>query len=99
MDMIEQAIHARTYTPVEVAEILQLNKNTVYDLIKRGELIAKRIGSVYRIPAKSIYFVFTGLDFDIYQAEQEDIKNIDKVQEAIRKVRSKAYECKTNRKN
>ncbi len=87
-------LYTKTYTPVEVAEILQLNKNTVYDLIRRGEIIAKRFGSVYRIPAKSIYFAFTGLDYDIYQAEQEDLKNIEKIQKTIKELRSKAYESK-----
>ncbi|MGB6882185.1 MAG: helix-turn-helix domain-containing protein, partial [Microgenomates group bacterium] len=39
-------LQPRTYTPEQVAEILQLSKNTVYELINRGEIIAKRIGKV-----------------------------------------------------
>lgn len=78
---------AKTYTPEQVAEILQLNKNTVYALINRGEIIAKKLGKVYRIPATSLSFVFTGLDYDIYKAEQEDLKNISKIQDALNKTR------------
>lgn len=40
-------VKTKTYTPEQVADILQLNKNTVYDLIKRGEIIAKKLGKVY----------------------------------------------------
>ena len=79
--------HLRVYTPEQVAQILQLSKNTVYDLINRGEIVAKRIGKVYRIPASSIAVAFTGLDQDFYRAEQEDFKGIEKVQEALRIVR------------
>ncbi len=78
----------KTYTPEQVAEILQLSKNTVYDLINRGEIIAKKIGKVYRIPASSISFAFTGLDYDLYQAEKEDLKSLAKVQVALEKVRA-----------
>ena len=78
---------AKTYTPEQVAEMLQLNKNTVYELINRGEIIAKKLGKVYRIPATSLSFIFTGLDYDLYQAEQEDLKDIAKVRDALNEVR------------
>ncbi len=81
--------NARVYTPEQVAEILQLSKNTVYQLIARGEIIAKKIGKVYRIPSSSLSFVFTGLDEDLYKAEQEDLKNIDKVHKVLKEIRSK----------
>jgi len=80
-------ITAKTYTPEQVADILQLSKNTVYGLINRGEIIAKRIGRVYRIPPSSLFFVFTGLDYDLYQAECQDLKGIEKVQKEIVKTR------------
>jgi len=79
----------KVYTPEQVAQILQLSKNTIYELIGRGEIIAKKIGKVYRIPASSLSFVFTGLDGDFYKAEQEDLKNITKIQKEISKSRSK----------
>lgn len=87
--MINSEVLPKVYTPEQVAEILQLSKNTVYNLIARGEIVAKKIGKVYRIPAKSISFVFTGLDKDLYEAEQEDLKNIGKVHKALAKIRSK----------
>lgn len=79
----------QVYTPEQVAQILQLSKNTVYDLINRGEIIAKKMGKVYRIPASSLSFVFTGLDEDIYQAQQEDLKNITKIEKELSKIRNK----------
>ena len=87
--MFDQVDKPVVYTPEQVAEMLQLSKNTVYYLINRGEIMAKKIGKVYRIPAKSLSFAFTGLDYDLYQAEKEDLKQLDKIQEAIKKVRSK----------
>lgn len=80
---------AKVYTPEQVADMLQLSKNTVYDLINRGEIIAKRIGKVYRIPASSLSFVFTGLDYDLYKAEKEDLKELSRVQDEIAKVRAR----------
>lgn len=80
-------VTAMTYTPEQVANILQLSKNTVYELINRGEIIAKRIGKVYRVPVSSLSFVFTGLDYDLYRAECQDLKNIEKIQKEITKVR------------
>lgn len=79
----------KVYTPEQVAEILQLSKNTIYDLIARGEIVAKKIGKVYRIPVNSIAFAFTGLDEDLYIAEQEDLKNIEKVHKVVKEIRSK----------
>jgi len=67
--------------------MLQLSKNTVYELINRGEIVAKKFGKVYRIPARSISFIFTGLDYDIYQKEQEDLKNIKKIHKELAEVR------------
>ena len=80
-------ITPRTYTPEQVSNILQLSKNTVYDLISRGEIVAKRIGRAYRIPTASLSFAFTGLDFDLFQAEQQDLKNIKKIQKEIAQAR------------
>jgi len=41
-------------TPVEVADILKIKKNTVYEMIKRGDLPAFRIGRKLRIPVDAI---------------------------------------------
>ena len=79
----------KVYTPEQVAKVLQLSKNTVYDLINRGEIVAKKIGKLYRIPATSISFVFTGLDSDLLKAEGEDLKVIGTVQKEVSRARAK----------
>ena len=75
------------YTPEQTAKILQLSKNTVYELIAKGEIIAKRIGKVYRIPAQSLSFVSTGLDNDLFEADSEDRKNLKLVEKEIASTR------------
>lgn len=44
----------KAYTPDEVAQIFQISKHTVYELIKRGELQAFKIGNKMRIEASEI---------------------------------------------
>lgn len=87
--MISNASIPKIYTPEQVAEMLQLSKNTIYGLISRGEIIAKKIGKVYRIPQSSLSFIFTGLDEDLSKAEQEDLKNLPKIQKELSRTRSK----------
>lgn len=41
-------------TPEEVADLLRIKKNTVYELIKRGELPAYRIGRKVRVDAEDL---------------------------------------------
>lgn len=85
--MIDSQIFPKAYTPEQVAAMLQLSKNTVYQLISRGELVAKKIGKVYRIPASSLSFLLTGLDEDLYKAQKEDFKSLAKVENEIARVR------------
>ena len=80
-------LSTKVYTPEQVASLLQLSKNTVYGLIRKGEILAKKIGKVYRIPESSLSFVFTGLDNDLLKAQEEDEKNLPRVEEAIKKAR------------
>ncbi|WHY85312.1 helix-turn-helix transcriptional regulator [Neobacillus novalis] len=42
-------MEGKAYTPDEVAQIFQISKHTVYELIKRGELQAFKIGNKMRI--------------------------------------------------
>lgn len=79
------------YTPEQVAKMLQLSKNKVYDLINSGEIVAKKFGKVYRIPASSIGFLFTGLDSDLMAAQKEDLQNLDKVRSVIKDVRKQKW--------
>lgn len=85
--MINNQILPKVYTPDQVAVMLQLSKNTIYQLIGKGEIVAKKIGKVYRIPQSSLSFVFSGLDEDILKAQQEDLRNLAKIQDALTKVR------------
>lgn len=43
-----------TLTPVEVAHLLRIAKNTVYELVKRGELPAYRAGKMMRFDVKDV---------------------------------------------
>lgn len=44
----------KAYTPDEVAQIFQISKHTVYELIKRGELQAFKIGNKMRIEQREL---------------------------------------------
>lgn len=87
--MYNNKIPNQVYTPEQVAKLLQLSKNTVYSLIEKGEIIAKKLGKVYRIPASSLSFLFTGLDQDLYQAENLDRQNLPQVNQAISDARDR----------
>lgn len=41
-------------TPLEVAEMLKITKNTVYELVKRGEINSYRVGNKVRIDMKDL---------------------------------------------
>lgn len=45
----------KIYTPKQVANILQVNKDYIYKLIKNGNLKASRIGVLYRIKESDVY--------------------------------------------
>jgi len=45
---------SRFYTPKEVAEMFKLSKQTIYNLINRGELEAIKFGNTFRIPGTSL---------------------------------------------
>lgn len=77
------------YTPEQVADMLQLSKNTVYELISRGEIVAKKIGKLYRIPPASLSFFFTGLDYDLYEADRQDRKELPRIEEEVASARAK----------
>ena len=85
--MLSNTGNFKMYTPEQVAEALQLSKNTIYGLISKGEIVAKKIGRVYRIPESSISFMITGLDYDLYKKEQEDLKVFPRVIGVLKKVR------------
>ena len=83
----------KTYTPEQIAQILQLSKNTIYELISRGEIKAKKLGKVYRIPQSSISFVFDGLlDQDIQQMQKVDEKTLKIYQKSLTSTRKKLWQ-------
>ena len=45
-------------TAKEAAEILKVRKNTVYDMIKRGDLKASKLGKQLRIRQEDLDFLF-----------------------------------------
>lgn len=77
----------QAYTPEQVANMLQLSKNTVYQLISNGEIIAKKFGKVYRISPSALSYLFSGLDNDLIQAEKNDLKKLPLVTKTITDVR------------
>ena len=42
------------FTPEQAAEYLQVDKETIYRYIRKGKLVASRLGKNYRIPKGSI---------------------------------------------
>ncbi|MFP3898526.1 MAG: helix-turn-helix domain-containing protein [Dehalococcoidia bacterium] len=48
------AIVREIMTPEQVADHLQLSKDTVYRYIREGKLAASRLGRSYRIPRESV---------------------------------------------
>ncbi|KNY25171.1 substrate-binding domain-containing protein [Pseudobacteroides cellulosolvens] len=67
-------------TPQEVADILKISKNTVYELIKRGELNSYRVGKKVRVDSK---------DVESYKNKSKSIKNED--QSGLISERLKSY--------
>lgn len=53
-----------SYTPEEIAKILKISKFTVYELIKRGELTAYRIGRKVRVE---------GADLELYKQKSKGL--------------------------
>ena len=42
------------YTPEQVADYLQVDRETIYRYIRQGKLVASRLGRKYRIPRRSL---------------------------------------------
>jgi putative molybdopterin biosynthesis protein len=47
-------MEGKAYTPDEIAQMFQISKHTVYELIKRGELLAFKVGNKMRIDHSEI---------------------------------------------
>ena len=46
--------HTASYTTEEIADLLKVSKLTVYDLIKKGDLRAYRVGRQMRVDAEDL---------------------------------------------
>lgn len=59
------------YTPEELASKLKLSKYTIYEMIKRGDIEAHRIGRSIRVSQSqlNLYMMATGKAENIYDAE------------------------------
>jgi putative molybdopterin biosynthesis protein len=44
----------QAFTPEEVSQILKITKYTVYEMVKRGELPAYRVGNKIRIDPRDL---------------------------------------------
>ena len=68
-------------TAKEAAEILKVRKNTVYDMIKRGDLKASKLGKQLRIRQGDLeFYIQYGSQAKVYQeGNSEQKNNIEKV--------------------
>jgi excisionase family DNA binding protein len=93
-------------TPEQVADYLQLNKDTVYRYIREGKISASRLGRSYRILKKEIDIflmatstgsearesLFKLVEAPAYRNNQIDSAEVERdVADAIAEVRSKGY--------
>ena len=80
------------YTPEEVAAILKLSKYTIYEMIKRGDLEAHRVGRGLRVSAAQLeqYLHQSKTDDNIFDAQllQTDQGTYAKLQQERR-----AFSC------
>lgn len=69
-------------TAKEAAEILKVRKNTVYDMIKRGDLKASKLGKQLRIRQGDLeFYIQYGSQAKVYQeGNSEQKNNIEKVE-------------------
>lgn len=72
----------KLFTAKEAAEILKVRKNTVYDMIKRGDLKASKLGKQLRIRQEDLdFYIQYGSQAKVYQeGNSEQKNNIEKVE-------------------
>ena len=71
----------KLFTAKEAAEILKVRKNTVYDMIKRGDLKASKLGKQLRIRQEDLdFYIQYGSQAKVVNSMQTgQSSNIDKV--------------------
>lgn len=72
----------KLFTAKEAAEILKVRKNTVYDMIKRGDLKASKLGKQLRIRQEDLdFYIQYGSQAKVVNSMQTgQSSNIDKVE-------------------
>lgn len=75
-------MNERLFTAKEAAEILKVKKNTVYDMIKRGDLKASKLGKQLRIRQEDLdfYIQYGSQAKAVLNEKTEKNNNIDKVE-------------------
>lgn len=71
--------HEISYTTEELAKLLKVSKLTVYDLIKKGEIQAYRVGRQMRVDASELE------NYKLRQKEVQVIPSIPEVQKTLNK--------------
>lgn len=75
-------------TPEQTAQILQVNVATIYQMIKKGDLFAKKVGEKqYRVSPLSLNWIWGNLDVDLKEMDAVDRQFLPVIQKSIKKVR------------
>lgn len=51
---MQQQVVRDVLTPEQAAQILQINRETVYRYIRQGKLVASKLGRAYRVPRQHL---------------------------------------------
>ena len=81
-------------SPIEVAEILQVKKNTVYEMIKRGDLKATKMGKQFRIARNDLY-EYMGISPEAESAENIVICGQDQLLDVLCSLYNEQSDGKT----
>lgn len=54
----------KVYTPQEAAVVLKLSTRTVYNLLRSGQIKARKVGNLWRISEKSLEGFLEGTNGD-----------------------------------
>ena len=82
-------------SPIEVAEILQVKKNTVYEMIKRGDLKATKMGKQFRIARNDLY-EYMGISPEAESAENIVICGQDQLLDVLCSLYNEQSDGKTH---
>lgn len=75
--MNQQQNSKKYYSTAEVADLLHLDRTTVFKKIKSGEIKAEKVGRNYVIPVESLGFIFNKT---VDEQTQKNINNsVDRV--------------------